>query len=255
MSSRTLAPRIRSNQIRTIPLQEGSMESKTSLSASRHSDRSMLDVVASRRQFLIATAGGAAAVSLPMVAVAAESERESQNPNQMKAKQRMNRITTKDGLGSRLSELGIVLPPPPKPLGAYVEASDTGNLLFLSGTLPVVNRKLAISGRLGENLSLKEGQEAARIASLNALAVAKEHLGDLDQLKKLVKLTVLIATTEQFVDHAPVADGASDLFVKLFGPEAGHVRLVYGVQSLPIGAPVIVDLIFEIEPLRGSASK
>src|SRR5260221_10805738 len=91
--------------------------------------------------------------------------------------------------GSRLSELGIVLPAPPTPLGAYVEASDTGNLLFLSGTLPVVNRKLAIAGRLGESLSVKEGQEAARIASLNALAVAKQHLGDLDRLKKLVKLT------------------------------------------------------------------
>jgi len=231
------------------------MESKARLLGPCHSDRSMLGVVASPRQFLIATAGGTAAVSLPMVAVAAESERESPNPNQMKAKQRMNRITTKDGLSSRLSDLGIVLPAPPTPLGAYVESSDAGNLLFLSGTLPVVNRKLAISGRLGENLSVKEGQEAARIASLNALAAAKQHLGDLDRLKKLVKLTVLIATTEQFADHAPVADGASDLFVKIFGPEAGHVRLVYGVQSLPIGAPVIVDVIFEIEPLRDSTSK
>src|SRR5258707_1147148 len=159
------------------------------------------------------------------------------------------------GLGSRLSELGIVLPAPPAPLGAYVEASDTGNLLFLSGTLPVVNRKLAIAGRLGENLSVKEGQEAARIASLNALAVAKEHLGDLDRLKKLVKLTVLIATTEKFTEHASVADGASDLFVQILGRDAGHVRLVYGVQSLPIGAPVIVDVVFEIEPLRHSTSR
>ena len=92
---------------------------------------------------------------------------------------------------SRISELGIVLPASPTPLGAYVESSDTGNLLFLSGTLPVVNRKLAISGRLGENLSVKEGQEAARIASLNALAAAKQHLGSLDRLKKLVKLTSL----------------------------------------------------------------
>ncbi len=107
---------------------------------------------------------------------------------------------SRSSLTSRLSELGIVLPAPPTPLGAYVESSDTGNLLFLSGTLPVVNRKLAIAGRLGENLSVKEGREAARIASLNALAIAKEHLGDLDRLKKLVKLTVLIATTEQFVD-------------------------------------------------------
>jgi enamine deaminase RidA (YjgF/YER057c/UK114 family) len=151
---------------------------------------------------------------------------------------------------SRISELGIVLPAPPTPLGSYVESSDTGNLLFLSGMLPMVNGKLAISGRLGENLSVKEGQEAARIASLNALAAAKQHLGSLDRLKKLVKLTVLIATTEQFNEHAPVADGASNLFVRIFGSQAGHVRLVYGVQSLPVDAPLIVDVIFEIEPIR-----
>src|SRR5213596_4101023 len=88
---------------------------------------------------------------------------------------------------SRLNELGIALPAPPTPLGAYVESSDAGNLLFLSGTLPVVNRKLAITGRLGENLSVKDGQEAAHIAALNTLAAAKEYLGDLDRLKKLIK--------------------------------------------------------------------
>src|SRR6266404_5856737 len=97
MSSRTSDPRIRSNQIRTMPLQEGSMESKARLSGRCHSGRTMLDVVASRRQFLIATAGGAAAVSLPMAAVAAESEKESQNPNQMKGARTMSTITTKDG--------------------------------------------------------------------------------------------------------------------------------------------------------------
>ena len=156
---------------------------------------------------------------------------------------------------SRFRELGIALPAPPTPLGAYVESSDAGNLLFLSGMLPVVDRKLAISGRLGENLSVKQGQEAARLASLNALAAAKQHLGALDRLKKLVKLTVLMATTEQFADHAPVADGASNLFVQIFGPEAGHVRLVYGVQSLPVGAPLIVDVIFEIEPAPQATSK
>jgi enamine deaminase RidA (YjgF/YER057c/UK114 family) len=161
----------------------------------------------------------------------------------------------KGAVGSRLHELGIVLPAPPTPLGAYVESSETGNLLFLSGTLPVIDRKLAIAGRLGENLSVKDGQDAARIASLNALALAKEHLGDIDRLKKLVKLTVLMATTEQFTEHAAVADGASDLFVKIFGRDAGHVRLVYGVQSLPIGTPVIVDTLFEIELLGRSGSK
>lgn len=151
---------------------------------------------------------------------------------------------------SRLNQLKIELPPPPTPLGAYVEASETGSLLFISGTLPVVNKKLAITGRFGENLSVIQGQEAARIASLNALSAAKQHLGNLDRLIKLVKLTVLIATTEQFTDHAAVADGASNLFVQIFGSEAGHVRLVYGVQSLPIGSPVIVDVLFEIEPQK-----
>jgi len=148
---------------------------------------------------------------------------------------------------SRLSELGIVLPAPPSPLGAYVESSETGNLLFISGTLPIVNRRLAIAGRLGEKLLVRDGQEAARIASLNALAAAKERLGSLDRLKKLVKLTVLIATTEQFTEHAQVADGASNLFAQVFGTEPGHVRLVYGVQSLPLGAAVVVDVIFEIK--------
>jgi len=150
-------------------------------------------------------------------------------------------------LSSRVRELGLVLPTPPTPLGAYVKSADAGNLLFLSGVLPVANGKLAISGRLGDNLSVEQGQEAARMASLNALAIAKEHLGDLDRLKKLVKLTVLMATTEEFTAHALVGDGASNLFVQIFGPKAGHVRLVYGVQSLPIGAPLVVDTVFEIE--------
>jgi len=148
--------------------------------------------------------------------------------------------------GSRLRELGLVLPKPPTPLGAYVEASQAGSLLFLSGVLPVVDGKLSISGRLGENLSVEQGREAVRIAAMNALAVAQQHLGDLDRVKKLVKLRVVLATTEQFVEHAAVADGASDLFVQLFGTENGHVRTVYGVQSLPIGTPVMVEVIFEI---------
>ncbi len=156
--------------------------------------------------------------------------------------------TVAGSVSERLKELRIALPAPPTPLGACVESSDAGDLLFLSGMLPVVNRKLSISGRLGENLSAREGQEAACIASINVLAAAKRHLGTLDRLKKLVKLTVLMATAEQFTGHARVADGASNLFVQLFGPEAGHTRLVYGVQSLPIDAPVIVDCIFEIKP-------
>ncbi len=149
---------------------------------------------------------------------------------------------------TRMGDLGLLLPTPPTPLGAYVESSGAGDLLFLSATLPVVKGRLAVAGRLGDDLSVKQGQEAARTAALNALAIAKQHLGGLERLKKLVKLTVLVVTTDQFADHALVADGASDLFVQIFGPTAGHARLVYGVQSLPIGAPVIVDTVFEIEP-------
>jgi enamine deaminase RidA (YjgF/YER057c/UK114 family) len=150
--------------------------------------------------------------------------------------------------GSRLRELGLVLPEPPSPLGAYVEASQVGSLLFISGTLPLVNRKLAISGRLGANLSVDQGREAARLAALNALAAAQKQVGDLDRVKKLVKLSIILSTTEEFVEHAAVADGASDLFVQLFGANAGHVRVVYGVYSTPIGTPVIVETVFEIEP-------
>lgn len=156
---------------------------------------------------------------------------------------------------SRVTELGIELPAAPTPLGSYVEVSDSGNLLFLSGVLPVVNRKLAIAGRLGENLSVEEGREAARISSLNILAAAKQHLGTLDRLRKLIKLGVLIATTEEFVEHASVADGASNLFIQIFGRKADNVRVVYGVQSLPLGAPLIVEAIFEIIPKDSSTSR
>jgi enamine deaminase RidA (YjgF/YER057c/UK114 family) len=149
-------------------------------------------------------------------------------------------------LASRLREFGLVLPKVPRPLGAYVEASEVGSLLFLSGMLPVVDGKLPITGRLGENLSVEQGREAVRIAAMNALAAAQQHLGDLDRVKKLVKLSVVLATTEQFVEHAAVADGASNLFVQLFGSKNGHVRTVYGVQSLPIATPVIVEVILEI---------
>ena len=148
--------------------------------------------------------------------------------------------------GSRLRDLGVILPTPPSPLGAYVETSQAGSLLFISGTLPLIDGKLAISGRIGRDLTVNQGQEAARLAALTALAAVKEYIGDLDKLTKLVKLTVLLTTTEDFTEHATVADGASNLFVQLFGPEAGHVRVVYGVYSMPVGTPVIVETIFEL---------
>jgi enamine deaminase RidA (YjgF/YER057c/UK114 family) len=150
------------------------------------------------------------------------------------------------GADSRLRELGVVLPPPPSPLGAYVETSRAGSLLFVSGTLPLVDRKLAISGRIGRDLSVGQSQEAAWLAALTALAAAQEYVGDLDKIKKLVKLTVQLVTTEDFTEHAAVADGASNLFAQLFGSAARHVRVVYGVYSLPVRTPVVVETIFEL---------
>jgi enamine deaminase RidA (YjgF/YER057c/UK114 family) len=148
--------------------------------------------------------------------------------------------------GARLRELGLQLPKPPTPLGAYVETVQTGSLLFLSGTLPVLNGKLAIEGRVGAGLTIDEGREAARIAALNALALAQQHLGDLDKAKRLVKLAVLVVAADGFKDHASVADGASLLFAQIFGTEAGHVRAVYGIHGLPLGAPVMLDTVFEL---------
>jgi enamine deaminase RidA (YjgF/YER057c/UK114 family) len=148
--------------------------------------------------------------------------------------------------GSRLRELGLILPKPPTPLGTYIEVNQVGSLLFLSGTLPTKDGKLLFTGRLGEKLAVEQGREAARLAALNALALVQEHLGDLDRVKRAVKLTVLMVTSEQFVEHAAVGEGASNLFAQLFGPETGHVRVVYGVQSMPIGAPVMVETVFEV---------
>jgi len=122
-------------------------------------------------------------------------------------------------VGTRLRELGWILPRPPTPLGMYLEVNEVGSLLFLSGTLPTKDGKLLFVGWLGESLSVDQGREAARLAALNALALAQEHLGDLDRVKRAVKLTVLMVTTEQFVEHASAGDGASNLFAQLLGLE------------------------------------
>jgi enamine deaminase RidA (YjgF/YER057c/UK114 family) len=148
--------------------------------------------------------------------------------------------------GARLRELGWVLPKPPTPLGNYVEVHRVGALLFVSGTIPAKDGKLQFAGRLGKDLTVEQGREAAGLAAMNSLALVHEHLGSLDKVK-VVKLIVLMVTTETFSEHPAVGDGASNVFAQLFGPEAAHVRVVYGVQSMPLGAPVMVDAVFEVE--------
>jgi len=146
----------------------------------------------------------------------------------------------------RLKDLGIKLPPAPSPFGSYVEVVQTGSLLFLSGMLPVVDHKPKYVGRLGKELDAEAGRDAARTAVLSGLAAAKEHLGSLDRIKRIVRLGVLIATHGDFFDQPKVADGASDLLQEIFGKEKAAVRLVIGVASLPLGMPIELELIFEV---------
>src|SRR6201993_2892559 len=113
----------------------------------------------------------------------------------------------------RLKELGIELPRAPTPLGAYVEAVQAGNLLFLSGTLPVEGGVPQFLGRIGGELSVEDGRRATRVAALNALAIAKEHLGSLDTVTRVVRLGVSLVTTPEFREHAKVADAASELML------------------------------------------
>lgn len=146
----------------------------------------------------------------------------------------------------RLQQLGITLPPAPKPLGAYVPAVQVGNLLFLSGTLPLEGGAPKFMGRIGSELSIEDARNAARLAALNALALAKQHLGSLDKVTRVVRLTVSLVTTPDFRDHAKVADGASELLASVFGAEKTSTRMVSGVASLPAGASVVTELLLAV---------
>jgi enamine deaminase RidA (YjgF/YER057c/UK114 family) len=150
------------------------------------------------------------------------------------------------GAESRLQNLGIQLPAPPTPFGTYVETLQTGNLLFLSGMLPVMEHKPKYVGRLGKELDVESGRDAARTAVLGALAAVRQHLGSLDRISRVVRLGVFMATSGDFFDHPKVADGASDLLRDIFGSHKLPVRLVIGVASLPLGIPIEIELIFEV---------
>jgi enamine deaminase RidA (YjgF/YER057c/UK114 family) len=147
----------------------------------------------------------------------------------------------------RLQELGIELPPPPTPFGAYVEAVKTDNLLFLSGMLPAIGHEPKFVGRLGKELDANAGREAVRIAALNVLSAARQKLGSLDKVTHVVRLRVYLATHGDFFDQPKVADAASELFRDVFGEDKTSVRMVLGVASLPLGMPVAVEVILEVE--------
>jgi enamine deaminase RidA (YjgF/YER057c/UK114 family) len=147
----------------------------------------------------------------------------------------------------RLNALGIRLPDPPAPFGAYVPAVRTGDLLFLSGMLATSGHAVKIAGIVGKTLDVKAGREAARVAALNALALARKQLGVLDRVSRVVRLGVYVAATPDFTDHARVADAASELLRDVLGEATVSSRLVIGVASLPLGSPVELEVILEVK--------
>lgn len=146
----------------------------------------------------------------------------------------------------RLRDLGLDLSHPPRPLGAYVEAVQTGSLLFLSGTLPLEGGTPRFVGRVGGELNIEDGRSATHLAALNALAAAREHLGSLDRVTRVVRLAVSLLTTPEFRQHPRVADAASELLATVFGADKTSTRIVYGAASLPVGVCVVVELILEV---------
>jgi len=152
-----------------------------------------------------------------------------------------------DDAEEALISLGLELPPPVTPFGDYVEAVQTGNLLFLAGALPVLGHDVKYRGRIGAELDTTHGRAATRLAALNALVTAKERLGSLNRVIRVVRLVVMLATYGDQVEQPKIADAASELFSAVFGSAKNPVRVVYGVASLPFNAPVELDVLFEVD--------
>lgn len=147
---------------------------------------------------------------------------------------------------NKLRELGLTLPAPPKPVANYVPAVRSGNLLFLSGVLPSREGQLVMTGKLGGNLTVEQGVEAARVAVLNGLSIVRREAGLLDQVKRIVKMVGYIASAPDFTDQPQVLNGASDLLVSVFGEAGRHARVAVGAAELPRMAPVEIELIVEL---------
>ncbi len=147
---------------------------------------------------------------------------------------------------AKLKELGIDLPKPPEPLGAYLPCVRVGELLFLSGVLPLVEGERIATGKVGGELSIEEGQKAARQTALNALSIARKNLETLDKVARVVKVVGYVASAESFNNQPAVVNGASDLFVEVFGESGRHARVATGVNELPMNSPIELEVIFRI---------
>ena len=150
------------------------------------------------------------------------------------------------GYEDKLRELGLQLPQAPKPVATYVPAVRAGDLLFLSGVLPMRNGELAFTGKLGRELTVPQGMDAAKIAVLNALAIAKQELGSLDRISRVVKVVGHVASAEGFTDQPQVLNGASDLLVSIFGEAGRHARVAIGAAELPRRAAVEIEVILAV---------
>jgi len=146
----------------------------------------------------------------------------------------------------KLKELGITLPELPKPLGSYVPFVRTGNLVYLSGMLPLSEGKLLFAGRVGEAVSLEDAVQAARRSTINAIAVLRAAVGTLDRVKRCIKVTGFVASAHDFTDQPKVINGASDLLTEVFGDAGMHARAAVGVHILPMNSPVEIEFIFEV---------
>ena len=146
----------------------------------------------------------------------------------------------------KLKELGLELPVAPKPLGAYVPCIQTGNLLFLSGILPLVNGKLLRQGCVGKDISLDDARNDAKTVTLNALSIVKSYIGSLDKVKQCVRITGYVASASLFTEQPKVLNAASDLLFEIFGEIGRHSRSAIGVNTLPLNAPLEIDFIFEV---------
>ncbi|CAM5635347.1 RidA family protein [Mesorhizobium sp. UC74_2] len=147
----------------------------------------------------------------------------------------------------RLSDLGITLPVPAVPVANYVPFARSGNLLLTSGQLPLKDGKLTATGLLGRDVDVATGQEAAKYCAVNILAQARAALGDLEKIRRVVKITVFVASTPDFVEQHLVANGASDLLATALGEKGKHARSAVGSASLPLNAPVEIEAILEVE--------
>ena len=148
-------------------------------------------------------------------------------------------------VNQRISDLGIVLPQVATPAGAYVPAVVSGNLVFTAGQIPLVDGKLAATGKVGKDLTAEQAKEIARICALNAVAAVKSVIGDLDRVKKVVKVVGFVASDPSFSQQPAVVNGASELLEQIFGERGIHARSAVGVAVLPLDAPVEVELIVE----------